>query len=52
MISHIQNEILKQKYFTGSGFEGMPCFFLETHFMSKLSDTRGPNSSSFLLAGL
>ena len=24
MISHIQNEILKQKHFTGSGFEGTP----------------------------
>ena len=24
MISHIQNEILKQKYVTGSGLEGTP----------------------------
>ena len=24
VISHIQNEILKQKHFTGSGFEGTP----------------------------
>ena len=27
VISHIQNEILKQKNFTGSGFEGTPKLF-------------------------
>ena len=40
VVSHIQNEILKQKNFTGSEFEGAPkllkAFFLETIFMSKL----------------
>ena len=40
VISHIQNEILKQKYLTGSEFEGVPkllkAFFFETIFMSKL----------------
>ena len=38
--SHIQNEILKQKNFTGSGLEGPPkllkAFFLEINIMSKL----------------
>ena len=38
VISHT-HEILKQKNFTGSGFEGVPkfkSFFLETMFMTKL----------------
>ena len=40
MISHTQNEILKQKNFTGSGLEGMPKLFkklfLKAIFVSKL----------------
>ena len=40
VISHIQNEILKQKYFTGSELEGTPkllkAFFLATIFMTKV----------------
>ena len=40
MISHTRNEILKQKNFTGSGFEGaqkvLKAFFLQTIFMTKL----------------
>ena len=42
VISHIQNEILKQKNLTGSEFEGAPkhfflkSVFLETIFMPKL----------------
>ena len=37
VISHTQNEILKQKNFTGSGLEEtFKSFFLETIFMSKL----------------
>ena len=34
MISHIQNEILKQKNFTGSGFTGTPKLLKD--FFSKL----------------
>ena len=56
MISHIHNEILKQKNFTGSGFEGTPKFlkalFIEAIFMLKLRDTRGSNSGSFLSTDL
>ena len=56
MISHIQNEISKQKNFTGNGFEGMlkllKVFFREIIFMSKLRDTRGSNSGSFSSTGL
>ena len=54
VISPIQNEILKQKSFTRSGFEGKlsKAFFLETIFMSKLRDTRGSNSVSSSSIGL
>ena len=53
MISHTPSEILKQKNFTGSGFEGAPkllkAFFsrVETLFTTKLGDTRGSKSGSF-----
>ena len=40
VISHTHTEILKQKNFTGSGFEGAPkllkAFFLEAIFMTRL----------------
>ena len=51
VISYTHSEILKQKNFTGSEFEGAPkllkAFFLEIIFMTNLWDTRGSNSDSF-----
>ena len=51
MTLHTHNEILKQKNFTVSEFDGAPkllkAFFLETIFMTNLRDTRGSNSGSF-----
>ena len=56
VISHIQSETLKQKKFTGSGFEGAPrllkVFFIETIFMSKLWDTQDSNSGKFFSTDL
>ena len=51
VIPHTHNEILKQKNFNGSEFEGgaktFKSFFLETIFMTNLWDARGSNSGSF-----
>ena len=55
MISHIQNEILKQKHSAGSGFEGAPkllkAFFSRLFYVKTMKHSRF-SSDSFLSTGL
>ena len=50
VISHTHNEILKEKNFTGSEFEGTPKLFkafFSRLFLWQNYDTRGSNLGSF-----
>ena len=56
LISHMQNEILKQKNFTGSGIEGAPKllkpFFSKLFLCQKYETLEVPTQAVFLSTGL